>query len=320
MEVTPRIVSLLPSATEIVCALGLRESLVGVSHECDFPPGVAGLPVVTAPKLDARRSSAEIDRDVRRLVEEGLGVYRIDTARLGELRPDLIVTQDQCDVCAVSYGDVVRAVRELASERTEIVSLNPTRVADVWQDIARVGEAAGVGERGREVAAALRERLAALERRTRHLARPRLACIEWLDPLMAAGNWLPDLAEAAGGSYTLAAPGEHSRWLDWATLVEAAPDVVCLMPCGFTLAQSCREVADLLARDEWSRLPAVRAGRVFVVDGSAYFNRPGPRLVESAEILAAVLHPEACRELLPPSGVVRLMADGSTSSEAVLPC
>ncbi|HYC21771.1 MAG TPA: ABC transporter substrate-binding protein, partial [Candidatus Bathyarchaeia archaeon] len=251
---SPRIVSLLPSATEIVCALGLRESLVGVSHECDFPPGVVGLPVVTAPKIDARRSSAEIDRDIRRLVEEGLGVYRIDTARLRELRPDLIVTQDQCDVCAVSYGDVLRAVRELAGEKVEVVSLRPARIADVWQDVERVGEAAGMGERGREVAGALRDRLAALERRTRHLARPRLACLEWLDPLMAAGNWLPDLAETAGGTYTLAASGEHSRWLEWGALVDAAPDVLCIVPCGFTLAQSCRELAGLTTHAEWPQL------------------------------------------------------------------
>jgi iron complex transport system substrate-binding protein len=307
MAMSPRIVSLLPSATEIVCALGLRDSLVGRSHECDYPSDVTALPAVTAPKLDVHRTSREIDRDVRELVRSGLGVYRIDGDRLAELRPDLIVTQDQCDVCAVSYAEVKRAAQDLFGPSVEIVSLRPARLADVWRDIENVAAAAGCASRGSETVTRLRDRMAALEARTRHLDRPRLACIEWLDPLMAAGNWLPDLANIAGAAYDMVAPGEHSAWLSWEDVVSAAPEVICAMPCGFGLAQTERELARLGERPEWRALPAVRSGRAFAVDGSAYFNRPGPRLVESAEILASIVHPAECGSSCP-AGAVRRIA------------
>jgi iron complex transport system substrate-binding protein len=298
-----RIVSLLPSATEIVCALGLRDALVGVSHECDFPADVVGLPVLTAPKLDPSRSSRDIDDDIRSLVAAGLGVYSIDTALLRELRPDLIVTQDQCDVCAVSYADVTAAVRTLATTSTEIVSLRPSRLEDVWRDIETVAAAADVAAHGRSVAAALRARVAALTERTSPLPRPRLACLEWLEPLMAAGNWVPDLALAAGATCGLAAPGTHSTWLEWDALAADRPDVLCAMPCGFTLLRTAADLSRLLDEVRWQALPAVRAGRVFAVDGSSYFNRPGPRLVESAEILAAILHPAELARLAPADAV-----------------
>jgi len=298
-----RIVSLLPSATEIVCALGLRDALVGVSHECDHPADVVGLPVLTAPKLDPHRTSRAIDDDIRGLVAAGLGVYTIDASRLEELRPDLIVTQDQCDVCAVSYADVTAAVRSLAHGSTEVVSLRPGRLDDVWRDVETVAAAAGVPDRGRTIAASLRTRVAALAARTESLPRPRLACLEWFDPLMAAGNWVPDLATAAGAICELAAPGEHSTWLRWEALAADQPDVLCAMPCGFSLARTAAELARLLDDPRWQELPAVRSGRVFALDGSAYFNRPGPRLVESAEILAAVSHPAELAHLAPHDAV-----------------
>jgi len=303
-----RIVSLLPSATEIVCALGLRDSLVGVSHECDFPADVVGLPVLTAPKLDARRPSREIDTDIRALVSAGLGVYAIDTERLQELAPDLIVTQDQCDVCAVSYADVTAAVRTLAHSSSEIVSLRPNRLDDVWRDVETVATAAGVAARGRSVADDLQRRIGALVALTAHLARPRLACLEWFEPLMAAGNWVPDLAVAAGSVCELVATGAHSAWLEWQALVDDRPDVLCAMPCGFTLARTRDELAALLREPRWQQLPAVRTGRVFAVDGSSYFNRPGPRLVESAEILAGILHPAELSHLLPRAAVAQVGA------------
>lgn len=304
----PRIVSLLPSATEIVCALGLRENLVGVSHECDHPADVVGLPVVTRAKIDAHRSSRAIDDDIRALVRDGLGVYEIDTERLEQLAPDLIVTQDQCDVCAVSYEDVVAAVKELAGARAEIVSLRPSRLADVWDDIRRVAAAAGVAQRGHDLANHLGDRLVELGRRTRGLVRVRVACLEWLDPLMAAGNWIPELVELAGGTSDLAAPGLHSPWLDFAKVAELDPEVVCAMPCGFALRRTERELAELLRDPHWQRLGAVRAGRCFAVDGNAYFNRPGPRLVESAEILAALLHPAECGSMAPENAAARVAA------------
>ncbi len=309
-----RIVSLLPSATEIICALGLGERLVGVSHECDFPAEVVGLPTVTAPKLDPTRSGRHIDADIRALVSQGLGVYTVDAERLRDLAPDLIVTQDQCDVCAVSYSDVLEATRLLAGRDVRIVSLRPSRLDDVWRDVETVAEAAGVAERGREVAGHLRARIAALEARTRSLPRPRLACLEWLDPLMAAGNWVPDLAAAAGAEYRLAPPGSHSRTLAWQELVVDAADVLCAMPCGFSLARTLSELDPLLRQEPWRHLPAVRAGKLFAVDGNSYFNRPGPRLVESAEILAGIAHPDECGELVPEGAVVRLEASHAGAS------
>ena len=311
MGARPRIVSLLPSATEIVCALGLRDRLVGVSHECDHPADVVGLPVVTASKVDARGSSRDIDRGIRGLVESGLGVYRIDADLLASLAPDLIVTQDQCDVCAVPYADVVEATRALAGRGTEIVSLRPTRIAEVWGDVERVGAAAGVASRGVAVADRLRDRLGELARRVERAVgatRPRLACIEWLDPLMAAGNWVPELAAIAGAAYDLVPAGEHSARLEWEALGASRPDVVCVMPCGFALDQTRRELPALVADPRWAALPAVRAGRAFAIDGNAYFNRPGPRLVESAEILAGLLHPDGLGQLVIPGAAERIAA------------
>jgi len=304
----PRIVSLLPSATEIVCGLGLRESLVAVSHECDHPADVAGLPVVTRAKIDVKRTSREIDTDIRALLRQGLGVYDIDTERLEQLAPDLIVTQDQCDVCAVSYDDVLAAVRKLTGTTVEIVSLRPSHLADVWDDIRRVGAAAGVSQRAHDLANHLGDRLVALGRRTRDLRRVRIACLEWLDPLMAAGNWIPELVELAGGTSDLAAAGRHSPLLDFETIVAFDPEVVCAMPCGFDLERTERELAALLREPRWRDLSAVSAGRCFAVDGNAYFNRPGPRLVESAEILAGLLHPRECSDLLPPHAAARVAA------------
>jgi iron complex transport system substrate-binding protein len=315
LRTRPRIVSLLPSATEIVCALGLRDCLVGVSHECDHPAAVRGLPAVTAPKLDVAGSSAEIDRSLRVLVESGLGVYRVDAALLAALAPDLILTQDQCEVCAVSYRDVLRATRDVAGGHVEILSLRPRRLADVWDDVERVAAAAGVLERGHAAAERLRDRVTALAERTRPLPRPRLACLEWLDPLMAAGNWVPDLAAAAGAAYDLATPGEHSAWLAWEGLEASRAEVLCALPCGFSLARTHRELAGLLREPRWHVLPAVRADRVFALDGSAYFNRPGPRLAESAEILAAVLHPEELADLLRPGAWSRVRT--TSTGEAI---
>ncbi len=295
----PRIVSLLPSATEILCGLGLRENLVGVSHECDHPADVVGLPVVTAAKIDVHGSSREIHEGVTGLIESGLSVYRIDEERLRALQPDLIVTQDQCDVCAVSYEDVVAATRDTVGPATEVISLHPRRLRDVWQDVTRIAAAAGVEERGRALVGELGARLTAVERRTRPLEHPRMACVEWLDPLMVAGNWVPDLIALAGGRSDLVDAGAHSPWIDFSDLERAAPEVLCAMPCGFDLERTAREAARLLDDARWAALPALRAQRFFALDGNAYFNRPGPRLVESAEILAALLHPRECADLMP---------------------
>lgn len=302
-----RIASLLPSATEILCALGLADQVVGVSHECDFPPEIVGRPVLTAAKIDPRASSAEIDAAVQRLVRDGLSVYRIETATLRAARPDLIVTQDQCEVCAVSFTEVERATRELLDVPAAIVSLTPNRLDDVLADFARVADAAGVSAAGAQLVAASRERLQRIGRKVAHArSRPRVACLEWLDPLMVAGNWLPEMVALGGGTYDFVAPGAHSPALAWEALTAAQPDVVIVMPCGFTLEQTRRELPTLTARPEWQALPAVRNGRAYAIDGNAYVNRPGPRIVDSAELLAGLIQPGFCAGLMPASGWQKL--------------
>jgi iron complex transport system substrate-binding protein len=296
-----RIASLLPSATEIVCALGLADSIVGVSHECDFPPAVVGRPVLTAPKIDPRGSSAAIDAAVQGLVRDGLSVYRIDSEALRAAQPDLIVTQDQCEVCAVSFAEVERAVQAVLDAPARIVSLRPSRLDDVLDDFARVADAAGVPDAGVQLIAASRARLERIRTAVAPArSRPRVACIEWIDPLMVAGNWVPELVELGGGTYELVAAGAHSPRIGWEALAAAQPDVVIVMPCGFALAQTRRELPALTARAEWRALPAVRNGRAYAIDGNAYVNRPGPRLVDSAELLAGLIQPGFCASLMPP--------------------
>jgi iron complex transport system substrate-binding protein len=284
-----RIVSLLPSTTEIACLLGLRDRLVGISHECDFPASVRGLPVLTSPKVDPKARSAEIDRQVREVVASGLSVYRIDEERLRDLRPDLILTQDACAVCAVSFAEVEAAARKLLGSEVAIVSLSPLRLDDVLEDILRVARAAGVAERGREIVAGLRERLETTRARTKSVSRPRVLALEWMDPPMPAGHWTPGLLRIAGGDPVLGRDGEPTFRVTWEEIALASPEVILVIPCGFKIPQTLREmpaVADRLAAT-----PAIRAGRVFLADGNAYFNRPGPRLVESAEIALSAIHP-----------------------------
>ena len=299
MSEPQRIVSLLPSSTEMVCALGLGERLVGVSHECDYPAEVVGLPVLTEPKLDPSGTSAAIDARVRELVRDGLSVYRLKTELLHELKPDLIVTQDQCAVCAVSVAEVERAVQAFPGPAVRVVSLSPQRLGDIWHDMQRLGQAAGQDDRAAELCRTLKKRVWKVEQQTRHLERPRVACLEWLEPLMAAGNWLPELIEVAGGTYRLAAAGAHSPTLSWDSLLAWQPEVIVIMPCGFPIAQSQAGLPGLISHPGWQRLPAVQAGRVYIADGSAYFNRPGPRIVESVELLAELLHPQECAGLAP---------------------
>ncbi|MCY3761400.1 MAG: cobalamin-binding protein [Gemmatimonadetes bacterium] len=286
-----RVVSLLPSSTEIICALGCGERLVGRSHECDYPPGVGDLPACTAPKFDPDGTSYQIDQRVKAILQEAVSVYRVDAGLLDELEPDLLVTQSQCEVCAVSLEEVEKAACQLVRSRPAILSLEPNRLADVWDDIERVAAALEVEDRGRALVSGLRDRLATIASRTRGVDdRPRVACIEWFEPLMAAGNWIPELVEAAGGRNLFTSAGRHSPWLSWEVLEEAQPDCIVLMPCGFDIPRSRSELPALTRQPGWPRLRAVQEGRVFLTDGNQFFNRPGPRLVESAEILAEILH------------------------------
>jgi len=287
-----RVVSLIASATEIVCALGFEDELVGRSHECDYPPGIERLPACCSSKVKVEASSREIDDQVRSLVGDGLSVYRVDPDLLNRLAPTVIVTQTQCDVCAASLEDVERAVCELVTSNPVLVSLEPMALGDVWKDIRSVASALGDPARGDALVARLRSRLDDLRARTQSSqSRPTVGCIEWTDPLMMAGNWVPELVEIAGGVDPLGEAGKHSGYVEIERLAETDPDVIAIMPCGFDIERGAREMAPLAARPEWRQLSAVRSGRVVVTDGNQYFNRPGPRLVESAEILAEFLHP-----------------------------
>lgn len=295
-----RVASLLPSATEMVCALGLEPNLVGVSHECDWPPGVVGRPVLTSAKIGHSWSSRDIDRDVRAVLRDALAVYDVDVAKLGELAPDVIVTQDLCDVCAVSFDDVCAAVAKIGRPDTVIVNLHPTRLADVWDDVRKVGAATGREREAERVVRELEARLADLARRASAIGtRPNVLTIEWIDPVMVGGTWMPELVDIAGGRALVTKPGDHAPTLTKEQLatLDPAPDVVLVKPCGFALERTRVELGvlrDLLRDMPW---PAVRDGRTWLADGNAYFNRPGPRLVESAEILAAVIHPRAFGDL-----------------------
>lgn len=288
-----RIVSLLPSATEIVAALGAGGELVGRSHECDFPPAVAALPAITRAKLDPGLASRAIDERIRQIVAQGLSVYEVDAERLRALRPELIVTQTQCEVCAVSQPELEAALASWTGTRPRVVSLAAATLEEVWDDIRRVAAALGDPAGGEALVATLRQRMQRVEERVADArTRPRVACLEWLDPLMVAGNWVPRLVELAGGEDVLGRADRDAAWIDWQALAAADPEVIAVMPCGFDIARSRAEIAGLSRRPGWPALGAVRSGRVYLADGNQYFNRPGPRLVESLEILAEILHPD----------------------------
>jgi iron complex transport system substrate-binding protein len=286
-----RIASLLPSATEIVCALGAGDELVGRSHECDHPAGLEQVTVLTSARIGPLPSSKAIDQAVRDIVKDALAIYDIDVARLDEARPDVIVTQDLCEVCAVSLDDVRAAVARLVKADVAIVNLHPTRLDDIWGDIERVGSAIGREEISHQVVAALQARVAAIASRTAASPRPSVLSIEWIDPVMIGGLWMPELVTFAGGTPLVTKPGDHAPTLDEPQLAALDPDVVLVKPCGFPIHRTLEEL-DVLREKLPRRWRAVQEGRVFVADGNAFFNRPGPRIVESLEILAACVHPE----------------------------
>lgn len=289
-----RVASLIPSATEIVCALGLEDRLVGRSHECDFPPSVRALPALTRAKLDVGRASARIDHDVRALVAQGLSVYEVDVEGLRRAAPDVIVTQDQCAVCAASLADVETALAQVTGAAPRVLSLDPRTLGDVLRDAVKVASALGATARGRELADRLQVRISDLgERAAGTATRPSVALVEWIDPLMAAGNWMPELVALAGGRAAFGEAGRASAWTTWEALREADPDVLVVLPCGFDLARSRAELGPLVAQPGFESLRALRGGRAYLVDGNQYMNRPGPRLVESLEILCELIHPEA---------------------------
>lgn len=288
-----RIVSLIPSATEILAALGLTDAIVGRSHECDYPPESQDRPVCTEARLNSSAPSAEIHHEVNNILQSALSIYQIKTDVLEKLQPTHILTQDQCDVCAVSLQDVEKAVATLTHSQPQIISLQPNILSDVWADIDRVGSALGVDSL--RLLKDLEARVKICEQKTQGLSaleRPAVACIEWIDPLMTAANWIPELVTSAGGQPLFCTAGQPAPQITWETLVATNPGVIIFMPCGFDLNRTRQEAPLLTQRVEWQNLHAVQRGRVYVTDGNSYFNRPGPRLVDSQEILAEILHPE----------------------------
>lgn len=286
-----RIVSLLPSATEIICQLELGDQLVGVTHECDYPPSVRKLPKVTKTLIPRDASSREIDALVRERLKTERALYTLDLPTLEQLRPDLIVTQTLCDVCAVAESEVTAAACSLPA-RPRIVNLEPSRLSEVLDCLLQVGEAAGVADRAEAAMARLQARVDTVERRTREIAtRPRVVLLEWIDPPFCSGHWSPELVRLAGGVEQLGREGEPSRTTGWEEIVRCDPEVLMIACCGFD-AQRTRQDLPILAKyPGFDELACVRSSRVYLVDGSAYFSRPGPRLVDSLEILAHALHP-----------------------------
>ena len=292
-----RIVSLISSATEMLFGLGLEESIVGVSHECDYPAAANRLPRATFTNITADAPSGMIDQQVKELVAAGKPLYEIDLELLVDLQPDLIITQAQCDVCAVRYDDVVAAV---ASEpklgAAQLVALNPQSLGDVMKDIRRLGIATSRTAAAAEYVSALETRIELVRSRTGTLAesqRPLTACIEWIEPLMVAANWTPELVELAGGVQAGATVGEHSTYTDWESIRTFDPEVLVVLPCGFDLQRTLREATVLRDLPGWHEVAAVRAGEVYAVDGNALFNRSGPRIVDSLELLSQLVHPES---------------------------
>jgi iron complex transport system substrate-binding protein len=306
-----KICSLLPSATEILFALGLGDQVAGVSHECDFPPEARTKPVLIVSRISHTESAAAIDRQVREFLERGESLYSVDLAALAAVEPDLIVTQDLCHVCAATPDDLGAALAHLSRQpgarQPQVVTLNPHSLADVCADIRAVGRATGRSEQANAMVAEFERDVAQVERAVAGLPRPRVVCLEWLDPPYVAGHWVPEMVARGGGMDPLGRAGEPSFRVEWETIVAAQPEVIVIMPCGYGLEQVAKEFRDLALPEGWQGIPAVRDGRVFLVEASGYFSRPGPRLAAGMAILADAIH-AGKRERLTPSGAGLVLA------------
>lgn len=287
-----KIISLLPAATEIVCALGLETQLIGRSHECDFPESVKDLPVCSSAKFISGSDSAEIDRQVKEILTNALSIYTIDKEMIRKLNPDVIITQAQCEVCAVSLKDVEDALEGLLEKECRIISLEPNVLSDVYNDMRNIADVMGVSAQANDLLERASERLNIIRHKLKFLSeKPKVACIEWLAPLMVAGNWTPELVQIAGGISLLAVNGKHSPFIDFKDIQNEDPDLIIVMPCGFSIQRTLQEINLLLELPGWQELKAVKNKRIYIVDGNQYFNRSGPRLTDSVEILAEIINP-----------------------------
>lgn len=291
-----RIVSLLPSTTEIVAALGKKDQLVGRSHECNYPDRINDLPACTEPKFNPDGSSYEIDQQVKALLQEGLSVYRVDAEKMKTLNPDIILTQDHCEVCAASFDEVQEAVQSTLDSDVEVISVSPTDLSSWVQSIRTIAEAIDAEEAAEDLTGRMKSELQTLQQKTIELTPPKVLSIEWMDPLMTAGNWIPELVQVAGGIPVGAEAGDHSPEISWNTVQRLNPDIITIIPCGCSIDETLSEISALTSRNGWSQLRAVQNKQVYIADGDNYFNRPGPRLVDSARILAEIIHPSLFRE------------------------
>ena len=288
-----RILSLLPAATEIVCALGFEKKLVGRSHECDFPETVRQLPVCSEANFQDNLSSADIDKKVKDLLFNALSIYTINRELINELAPDIVITQAQCEVCAVSLDEVESALNDDLESAAKIISLQPNSLGDIYDNIREVAAALSAENDAEQLIEELDERVGIIRHKLKYIeTKPSIACIEWLEPLMVSGNWIPELVSIAGGSSILAEPGKHSPFVQWAEIQQADPDIILVMPCGFSIERTIKEIHLLLQLPGFSDLKAIKNNRLYIADGNQYFNRPGPRIVDSIEILAEIINPK----------------------------
>jgi len=285
-----RVLSLLSSTTEVVYALGCEDQLVGRSHECDYPPEVMTLPVCTKPKFNVDGSSIEVDGQVKSILQNALSVYYINEDLLKELKPDIILTQSQCEVCAVSEKDVKGVVKNITGINPDIISVEPNSVKDIFKDIKIIAEALNVVDKGADLIEFMKYRIRTLKKSYDDKSELTVAAIEWIDPLMAAGNWVPELIEMAGGINLFGEAGKHSPWMEYKDLIEKNPDTIIVMPCGYNIQKSIIEIDSLIKQKGWKEINAVQNDKVYITDGNQFFNRPGPRIIESLEILIEIFH------------------------------
>jgi iron complex transport system substrate-binding protein len=289
-----KIVTLIPSATEIVAFLGQKNSIIGRSHECDYPQGLSHVAKLTSPKINVDGTSGEIDKQINTILENSLSVYKVDVLKLKELNPDYIITQAHCEVCAVSFSEVENIVSKNLNKNTKIISLQPNTLKDVFNDIKRVAKELNIeNEKNNEIIENLSVRIEKIKKLTsKQKNKPSVACIEWIDPLMMAGNWIPEMVEIAGGINILGKQGKDSHWIKFDEIAKKDPEIIIFLPCGFNIEKTKNELEEFLKKNnEWQSLKAYKNKKIFVTDGNQFFNRPGPRLVESIEIFAEIIYP-----------------------------
>lgn len=288
-----KIISLLPAATEIVCALGLEENLIGRSHECDFPLSVKQLPICSEANIPDNLSSAAIDIKVKELLTDALSVYTVKREVIKQLSPDVVITQAQCEVCAVSLKEVEEALEDYLDKDSTIISLQPDSLGAILNNIREIASVLDIAGRGEQLIEDLQERVDIIRHKLKFMEnKPTVACIEWLEPMMVSGNWVPELVSIAGGVPVLAENGKHSPYVKWEEILRQDPEVIVITPCGFSIERSMKEVDLLLQLPGFAELKAVKNDRLYIADGNQYFNRPGPRIVDSIEILAEIIHPK----------------------------